>query len=302
MASRRRAKGSPASTANLLGRFRRAISPGISGRSNDLLPITFFHYTTAAGVEGIVREKSIRATNFSFMNDPSEVQYGRELIEEVFSDRLNGATRDDEAFLEYVGINFTAEMLSEVYVCCFTKLQDDLSQWRAYGGSVAERYAIGFDPQEIQALAFSNANTLLVPVLYERDEQVEKIVDVLDRAIVFIRTNRPSTADLMSFGEAAAARLARLAPALKTLAYKPESEWRIVRWSKTNRLLTPRFDASRGVLRPYIDVPLPRQLPITALYVLAPRRKDLALKSAAMLLASANLLVSPVHSSIPFAE
>src|SRR5438128_1429876 len=147
MGTRRAVNAPSSSTSDLLGRFRRVIAPRISFRPSDFLPTTFFHYTTAAGLEGIVREAKLRATNFSFMNDPSELQYGRDLIQEVLTDRLNASVGNEETFLEYVGINFTSEMLSEVYVCCFTKLEDDLSQWRAYGGSVAERYAIGFDAE-----------------------------------------------------------------------------------------------------------------------------------------------------------
>lgn len=302
MVTRRASRAPSSSTADLLRRFRRAIAPRTSFRRSDFLPTIFFHYTTAAGLEGIVRQGSLRATNFSFMNDPSELQYGRDLIQEVLSDRLNAAEGDKETFLEYTGINFNSEMLSEVYVCCFTKLEDDLSQWRAYGGNVAERYAVGFDAEEIQSLASRDENTFLARVNYDLDRQVERISDVLDKGITFVQEHRPRAADLIKFGEAAAARLARIAPSFKTPAYEPESEWRIVHWGKANDKLRPRFDAARGVLRPYIEIDLPKELPITALYVLAPRRRDLAMKAAAMLLESASVRIYPMHSSIPFAD
>ena len=212
------------------------------------------------------------------MNDPSELQYGRELIQDAITDRLSAATGNDQSFLEYVGINFTSEMLAEVYVCCFTKLEDDLSQWRAYGGVVPERYAIGFNAEEIQMLTLHDDGTFLERVLYDPSKQVERVNDVLNRSLAFVQARRPRILHLISFAEAAASRLARIAPSLKTPAFHPETEWRIVRWSRQNNTLKAKFDTGRGVLRPYIEIELPKPLPITSLYVLAPRRKDLAMK------------------------
>src|SRR5260370_25153566 len=171
MGARKSTKKTRLSSSELLARFRRAISPRTSVRPSHFLPSTFCHYTTAAGLEGVVREAKLRATNFSFMNDPSELQYGRDLIQDVVSERLNGAARDEAAFLEYVGINFTSEMLAEVYVCCFTKLEDDLSQWRAYGGTATERYAIGLDSEEIQSLTFRDPAAILAHVRYKPETQ-----------------------------------------------------------------------------------------------------------------------------------
>lgn len=281
--------------------FRKAIAPGVSGRSDALLPEVLYHYTTAAGLEGIVRERKLRATNFSFMNDPSEVQHGRELVEAELTERFEIASGIEEDFFQFVISNFNIEMLAEIYVCCFTKLKDDLSQWRAYGASAIERYSIGFDSSEITRAATRQPHVAFTYVDYDADAQAARITKLIDRAVDFIRQHSPSSRYLSDLGAAAASRLAGLVPALKIGAYKPEREWRIVIWARpgTDK---PSYDTRRGVLRPYLEWSLPQALPITSLHVLAPTRKDAALKATKMLLSEAGVAVTPEHSDIPFAE
>ena len=281
--------------------FRRAIAPRVSFRPDDFLPGGLFHYTTAAGFEGILRERKIRATNFSFMNDPSEIQHGRELTEELLAEHLASSAGLDRIFLQFVVANFNLEMLAEVYVCCFTKLEDDLSQWRAYGTAASERYSIGFDAEQIQSAALALPNASFIKVEYDTQIHSDHISELLQRAFTFIRSHRNVSPFIDQLGEAAASRLAGLVPALKTNAYKPEREWRVVMWAKDGAT-KPRFDAGRGILRPYLEFQLPNPLPVTSVHVLAPTRRAVALKAAAMLLETAGIAVQPEHSAIPFAE
>src|ERR1044071_681854 len=285
----------------LVRKFRQAIAPGISARSEALLPDILYHYTTAAGLEGIVRERKLRATNFSFMNDPSEVQHGRDLVEAALTERLDAASGIDERFFQFVVGNFNKEMLAEVYVCCFTKLEDDLSQWRAYGASATERYSIGFDSEEIEGAAAKQPHVAFTYVDYDLAMQLERIETLLDRAISFIHHNNVPRRFLFDFGATTASRLAGLVPALKEKAYKAESEWRIIIWARPG-VDKPLYDTRRGVLRTYLELNLPSQLPIASLHVLAPTRKDLAMKASSMLLSDAGVVMSPEYSAIPFAE
>src|SRR5260221_6094089 len=136
----------------LIDKFRRAIGRRVSFNPKHFVPDVLYHYTTAAGFEAILGSRRLRATNFSFLNDPSEVQYGREMVEQALIDRLNTKGRRHRAFFEFVVSGFSAEMAAEVYVCCFTKLEDDLSQWRAYGSATGEAQAIGVGSQTLDGL------------------------------------------------------------------------------------------------------------------------------------------------------
>src|SRR5687768_16519179 len=120
----------------LLGRVHRTRIPDA--------PAALYHYTTAAGLLGIVSSHHLRGTNYSFMNDASEFTYGVELALKRFDaeSRKNREQKDEISLL--VGVAGEVWMkrqasLSETYVTCFTEARDDLNQWRGYGGT-ADRY------------------------------------------------------------------------------------------------------------------------------------------------------------------
>jgi hypothetical protein len=72
-----------------------------------------------------------------------------------------------------------------IYAVSFSELQDDLMQWRAYGGA-SGGYSIGFDFSSIKLRrTISGASfyddTLLAKVIYNRDLQVKIFEIVIDR-------------------------------------------------------------------------------------------------------------------------
>lgn len=278
-----------------------AIAPRVSFNPKHAMPEVAYHYTTATGFQAILENRRLRATNFSFLNDPSELQYGRELVEQMLVERLDTSEALHRAFFEFVVSSFGTEMAAEVYVSCFTKLEDDLSQWRAYGNSSGERYAIGFDSEALDRLATPQSGASLHRVEYEKPNQRERIDSVFDRSVAFLNSHRISARRLAPFAEAAAKRLARIMPTLKNSAYRREEEWRVVVWS-SRAAQRPQFDSSRGVVRPYMFFHLGFPLPIVKVHVMAPTRREVALKAAAMLLSTNGVHVEPEHSLIPFAD
>lgn len=132
-----------------------------------------YHYTTAAGLSGILESKSLWATHASFVNDEEEILgfYDRVLPEilrpvllkhvEVIKDqpeffKLQGNTPFDVYFEEQFAkwIRTIKEVVSgfhDHYVTSFSTVSDDpfvrdnglLSQWRAYGTDGG--YALVFD-------------------------------------------------------------------------------------------------------------------------------------------------------------
>jgi len=84
----------------LAERFRRSLFRSISLSPANFLPECLYHYTTAPGLAGILNSRSIRATNFSFLNDPSEIEYGRDLAINVIAHARKTASRHDQEFFE----------------------------------------------------------------------------------------------------------------------------------------------------------------------------------------------------------
>lgn len=136
------------------------------------VPECVYHYTSAVGFAGIATNGHVRATNFSFLNDPSEVTYGADLTRELLRTRRVLLPEEHKPIIDYILTSFDSEVVAEVYVACFTRLEDDLSQWRAYGSAAVERYAVGFDTEELDRL--STGPTSFVRIKYETAEQVDR--------------------------------------------------------------------------------------------------------------------------------
>lgn len=131
-----------------------------------------YHYTNAPGLEGIVRSNRLWATDVSFMNDATELTYGRPLLlaavrGKVASTKLR-VTREllNRFEHEYLESPVTYASLAAT---CFCEEGDLLSMWRAYG--TGGGYAVGFNAATLHARK----------IVYDPLEQRKQIDDVLDR-------------------------------------------------------------------------------------------------------------------------
>jgi hypothetical protein len=293
------------SALDTVQQFERSFSRAVSFRRADMLPGTLYHYTTAAGLIGIFKSCTMWATNFSFLNDPSEVEYGRKLVLGALDQELKRHSGNARLLLQQVFRAFRKQNVSEVYVTCFTECQDDLSQWRAYGSAAAIRYCIGFDSEAIRQQAWDIPEAVFDRVVYDVTGQRARIQRILDKTIVFVGQHQPRQSIQRKVAASAARRLWRLLPRLKSPAYFAEEEWRVVQWVPSSETEKVNFDPSRGIVRPYVEfgVEHKSRLPVEELIVMAPGREATALKAADMLLLKSELKhVRAAHSKVPFAE
>ena len=103
-------------------------------------PGVLWHYTTPAGLIGILKQGALRATGLAFLNDTSEGRYLNELILEQLSEMTSG---------EGLPVFRTVfeEQMRELGVVCMCENGDLLSQWRGY--STGGGFAIGFSCKEL---------------------------------------------------------------------------------------------------------------------------------------------------------
>jgi len=159
----------------------------------------FYHYTTRAGLEGILRSGGLRAKDRIRMNDPGEFDYARNLIYEAL-DELGG--RHDlpevaQSLTTYTRKNLdrflidTAEM-SRAFCACLTVSPDDSKQWAAYAEE-GRGFAIGFNLSQLLCTQVSNVPSgqpylLCVPVTYSRNDQRDLVWRSLEAGICDLRT------------------------------------------------------------------------------------------------------------------
>jgi hypothetical protein len=233
-----------------------------------------YHYTTSAGFLGIIRDQNLRATNFSFLNDSSEVKYGIELISSVLEGLKETAETWPEGFdpAETLAAIRGFRDINQLYVACFTTLRNDLSQWRAYGSADVDRFCLGFTRNTLSSLRAPKevlSNERLVHLVYELEEQRSSILRALRSENAGVRFAHEWTLEL-----------SRLALGFKHPSFHRESEWRIA-VSTLGAWEVAEFDATTRNLRPFI--PLTKddgRLPIEEVLLLPSRAPEQALKAA----------------------
>jgi hypothetical protein len=122
-------------------------------------PSVLYHYTSPAGLKGILETSSLWATDADFLNDAQELQFGRPqlcdaLLTQAESLYPGDRTPDGSAEWSRAAVMRSAvdhlrrvdaisrAQAEQAYVACFCDHDDLLSQWRDYG--ISGGYAIGF--------------------------------------------------------------------------------------------------------------------------------------------------------------
>jgi len=151
-----------------------------------------FHYTNAPGFEGIISTNVLWATNAKFLNDASEVRYGRELGLPLLRSRCEAAAYEPwrevlgnaQALLGDKNSPVSDSVLAEftdAYVVCFCEGDDLLSQWRTYGAA-GGGYSMEFNISPSSVVPSLRCRQIFVaPVRYERKKQGDLLSDLLDK-------------------------------------------------------------------------------------------------------------------------
>src|ERR1700688_9574 len=259
-----------------------------------------FHYTTAVGLKGIVETNCLHASGAYFLNDSSEVKYGREVLNTVLEQWQldNPESRDDVVaeVLRDVHASICQEerfeaLVRSIHLACFCERDNLLSQWRCYGQEGG--YSIGFPvvAGAIRGLAPEPASFtgLLVPVEYDRFKQARRCKDVIDRVVPILddrvadrvlRTAKALTYHgvVLAFDYAVKIVEEMLLDeilAFKDKAFEEEHEWRLIVRPRALTLhamddrgkspVVRHFRCSGGLIVPYLKlVPLNGKLPIVS--------------------------------------
>lgn len=158
--------------------------------------VSWYHYTDAAGLKGILESGSLWATNIAYLNDPLEVDYSRSFCKEFLRNRMQSEHIESfKTLLE--GVRRTIAGFPDLlfpdelqFAISFSLDGDLLSQWRAYADH-GRGYSVGFLNQELLNSCCRNADMtdeaseprfLPFRVIYDHEEQH----DLLSRAIDFL--------------------------------------------------------------------------------------------------------------------
>lgn len=237
--------------SSLRGSYR-----AISLNPKDAVPGNLYHYTSASGLFGILNSGILRASNFSYLNDATEVRYGESIVREALADFIRESSGRSKTILEATAT--TLDQLGshlEFYMTCFCVESDLLSQWRGYG-STTGRFCISFETEEL----FYQTPSLkyhLDRVTYERTEQLDKIKTIISRAVK--AAQEMEQLDAAAQKECAKGicgvlfdKLIREICFFKHPGFSEEREWRAVHEFEDASKI--RFEPSGGSIRPYVEL------------------------------------------------
>jgi len=113
------------------------------------------HYTDTGGLIGVLNQNKLWATNISFLNDSLEYDFGLESVCLSFNEALERVKNHQDDMTPFSdelakAVQFAIKMLEGTgviskdsqFVSCFSRIRDDLGQWRGYA---QEGYCISFD-------------------------------------------------------------------------------------------------------------------------------------------------------------
>jgi hypothetical protein len=228
---------------------------------------TLFHYTTAAGLLGILHSSVFWATDLRFLNDAQEAVYARDLFVDAMRNAGNPALQPGhplhdvaEDFAEtFVGYKeLVAKELNSpdfaVYVTCFCESGDLLSQWRAYGSDHGYAIEVKADALKtaVQQLAGYSQGMSLMQVRYGR----EAAADVVAAAMRGISEDT-NLGHVGVHAHYMALRLTAMLAGVKDPGFQEEREWRVVaafEWEAPDE----KFDRRQWPSCPTSKLPCPR--------------------------------------------
>lgn len=236
-------------------------------------PERLYHYTSFAGLLGIVEQEALWASSIHHLNDSLEITLSFDRFRETIGRRTKGArTNKEQCFLEGIGqvVSSLLWATSRVgehanlvysYVTSFCHESDRLSQWRAYcppNGGVC----IGFNSMKLRNLAEGQGFDL-VRCRYREDEQEDLIASFIASLFAHLEPTLGSikfTAERIEEPDTwynaiwrdHVRDLVRCAAAIKGREFHEELEWRLISQGPPSFRHGAKYREARKTIVPYV--------------------------------------------------
>jgi hypothetical protein len=237
-----------------------------------------WHYTDAEGLIGILRSGQIWCTQVSCLNDSLEQRYFGDLLHTAIKAlRAKNTDSNLAVMLRIADEAFDRRDFAVTghFVACFSEVEDDLGQWRGYGGGQCG-YAIGFRFDGILEALKVRPSAILLPMHYEDMGHQHLVGDVLRMAEqYFLQGVERGLPDIerwaREFLDAFAAQLDVFSSIIKHPKFISEKEHRIVTLLQSGEHMQMEFRQKRTLLARHLPINLTvnagKLLPLTRVYV-----------------------------------
>jgi len=193
----------------------------------DPLPKKISHYTTLQGLQGIVQSGCLWASNASFLNDKAELQHALRASKGAIRKLSSEATfKQWQPTLKRVFADLEDGGLSDTYVACFCRSDDNLSQWRGYSVKT-QGVSVTFGREEL-ASRLKPEKAAFFEVRYSKHSTASKLSSALTselRDIAQLDELLGSSSEDLRYKDLRQ-RVSALLPRFKHLGFRDEKEWR----------------------------------------------------------------------------
>lgn len=283
----------------------------------DIRDKTIYHYTTSQGLLGILKNESIWASNYAFLNDPSEKQHCLRKTEEAIAIVSKDKNYLINKFFDKILKILHEEGIWTEYIASFCEEGDLLSQWRSYASN-ASGYSIAFDAERLFGNMVQTAP--LNKVIYDHKLQLDILTEICEIISEFFE-NEYKEKDIVFDNETdliarqCANPIWSLCCNMKHESYSEEKEWRLVFLKSgiekdENAIFDEevRFRSRESAIIPYVNIPFgearniqndQEHYPIQHVIIGPTENSDVSKKGVELFCASLNRGIDVFPSVIP---
>ncbi len=221
------------------------------------------HYTSIAGLKGILENKVFFATESGFLNDDDEFSYAGTILLELVKEELSGWEHYQSfalAISEYCLSSLAFELSRNYYVISFSKNPDNLALWSQFASEGCNMQLLPLEMIDTSSLA------LQAFVKYEKAEQKAELKEAICNVVEFYKdTVFPEDISLIECMEGLDEQEVRLIAepivqlalfygmAMKREEFKAEEEYRLIFRVRDEEV---KIRQKGSLLLPYIEIPI----------------------------------------------
>jgi hypothetical protein len=216
------------------------------------LPETVYHYTTAAGLFGILNKKAIFLSDRNFLNDRTEIVHGRATATEfIRRDIKGGDDTDSNALLEKTCDLINLDDDARHFIFSMSERGDDLSQWRGYAND-GDGYTIGFNPRTMRQASMGRAAPFGFNRVSYSKTQFSSLVTRIRKQFL---ENYETGADIDNFASCFGGAVEGASCYHKHNSFRYEREWRMVTFAYPEYSEVSVRESS-GRITPFVEMAL----------------------------------------------
>ncbi|MCH7959790.1 MAG: DUF2971 domain-containing protein [Candidatus Hydrogenedentes bacterium] len=234
-------------------------------------PSVLYHYTSLAGLKGILGDKKMHATRINYLNDPMETTFGLRQCIEVLGHFVKENARPYIDFDKLALETLHNRTPQNAYVVSFSSVPDGLLQWQMYADR-GKGVSIGFSFEDLNdvvseylesELDSNQSESILVPdympirIDYGTELQFGRLEEFWNtcRAAYEIVKDEPENSRRVH-DSLCVRMLLGLASSHKQEGFSGEQEWRFVTTISADFPHYTKFGEKDDLLIPYLEMPV----------------------------------------------